>query len=125
VRGELVGRARVQEWVRELGERPAAGDMAELIRSRAAVSDDLAVCFATSTAGEDSGAWRIEELYRPTPEEAERFLDALGATDEHKRAAAEALRFNRTGTVLRVRLEEGVVVSADVQRNNSPKPVAA
>jgi hypothetical protein len=125
VRGELVGRARVQEWVRELGERPAAGDMAELIRSRAAVSDDLAVCFATSTAGEDTGEWRIEELYRPTPEEAERFLDALGATDEHKRATAEALRFRREDTVLRVRLEGGVVVSADVERNNSPKPVAA
>jgi hypothetical protein len=99
--------------------------MAELIRSRAAVSDDLAVCFATSTAGEDTGEWRIEELYRPTPEEAERFLDALGATDEHKRATAEALRFRREDTVLRVRLEGGVVVSADVERNNSPKPVAA
>ena len=67
VRGELVGRARVEEWMRELGERPAAGDMAELIRSRAAVSDDLAVCFATATAGADTGSWRVEELHRPTP----------------------------------------------------------
>jgi hypothetical protein len=124
VRGELVGRTRVEQWVRELGERPAAGDMAELIRSRAAVSDDLAVCFATSTAGEASGTWRVEELHRPTPEEAERFLDACGAGDEHKRAAAEALRFTREGTLLRVRLEDGAVVSAEVLRS-SPTPVAA
>jgi hypothetical protein len=125
VRGELVGRTRVEQWVRELGERPAAGDMAELIRSRAAVSDDLAVCFATSTAGPASGDWRIEELYRPTPDEADRFLEACGADEEHKRAAAEALRFTRDGTLLRVRLEEGAVVSVEVLRNSSPKPVAA
>jgi hypothetical protein len=125
VRGELVGRARVEEWVRELGERPAAGDMAELIRSRAKVSDDLAVCFATSTAGKDTGNWRVEELHRPTPEEAERFLTACGAGDEHKRAAAEALRFSREGTVLTVRFENGAVVSASVVRNGSPTPVAA
>jgi hypothetical protein len=125
VRGELVGRTRVEEWVRELGERPAAGDMAELIRSRAAVSDDLAVCFATSTAGEDSGDWRIEELYNPTPDEAERFLEACGADDEHKRSVAEALRFTREGTLLRIRLENGAVVSVDVLRNSSLKSVAA
>jgi hypothetical protein len=125
VRGELVGRTRIEEWVRELGERPAAGDMAELIRSRAAVSDDLAVCFATSTAGPESGNWRIEELYRPTPDEAARFLDACGAGDEHKRAAAEALRFSHDGTLLRVRLEHDAVVSVDVLRNSSLKPVAA
>jgi hypothetical protein len=125
VRGELVGRTRVEEWVRELGERPAAGDMAELIRSRAAVSDDLAVCFATSTAGEDSGDWRIEELYNPTPDEAERFLEACGADDEHKRSVAEALRFTRDGTLLRIRLENGAVVSVDVLRNSSLKSVAA
>src|SRR5207248_2138257 len=94
LRGELVGRARVEAWVREMGERPAAGDMAELIRERAAVSDDLAVCFATSTRGEDSGNWRIEELHRPKPGEAERFLEACGATEQQKRAAAEALRFS-------------------------------
>ena len=125
VRGELVGRARVQEWVRELGQRPAAGDMAELIRSRAKVSDDLAVCFATSTSGEDTGNWRVEELHRPTPEEAERFLTACGAGDEHKRAAAEALRFSREGTVLTIRVENDVVVSANVLRNGTPAVVAA
>ena len=125
VRGELVGRTRVEEWVRELGERPAAGDMAELIRSRAAVSDDLAVCFATSNAGEDSGDWRIEELHRPTPEEAERFLDACGAGEDQKRAAAEALRFTREGTVLSVRFADGAVVSAEVLRSNRPAHVAA
>jgi hypothetical protein len=125
VRGELVGRARVEEWVRELGARPAAGDMAELIRARAAVSDDLAVCFATATAGDDSGSWRIEELYRPTAQEAERFLDACGASDEQKRKAIEALRFNSEGTRLTVRFENGAVVAADVQRNGSSKPVAA
>jgi hypothetical protein len=125
VRGELVGRARVEEWVRELGERPAAGDMAELIRARAAVSDDLAVCFATATAGDESGNWRIEELHRPTPEEAERFLEACGATDEQKHKATEALRFNREGTTLTVRLQDGAVVAADVQRNGDPTPVAA
>jgi serine phosphatase RsbU (regulator of sigma subunit) len=125
VRGELVGRARVEQWVRELGERPAAGDMAELIRSRAKVSDDLAVCFATSTAGADSGNWRVEELHRPTPDEAERFLTACGAGDEHKRAAVEALRFSREGTVLTVRFENDVVVSATVQRNGNPATVAA
>jgi len=125
VRGELVGRARVEEWVRELGERPAAGDMAELVRSRAKVSDDLAVCFATSTAGADSGNWRVEELHRPTPDEAERFLTACGAGDEHKRAAVEALRFSREGTVLTVRFENDVVVSATVQRNGNPAVVAA
>jgi chemotaxis protein histidine kinase CheA len=125
VRGELVGRARVEQWVRELGERPAAGDMAELIRSRAKVSDDLAVCFATSTAGQDSGNWRVEELHRPTPDEAERFLTACGAGDEHKRAAVEALRFSREGTVLTVRFEKDVVVSATVQRNGNPAVVAA
>jgi hypothetical protein len=125
VRGELVGRARVEEWVRELGARPAAGDMAELIRSRAKVSDDLAVCFATSTAGKDTGSWRVEELHRPTPEEAERFLDACGAGEEHKRAAAEALRFSREGTVLTVRFEGDAVVSATVLRNGSPATVAA
>jgi hypothetical protein len=125
VRGELVGRARVEEWVRELGQRPAAGDMAELIRSRAKVSDDLAVCFATSTAGKDTGNWRVEELHRPTPQEAERFLTACGAADEHKRAAAEALRFSLEGTVLKVRFENDVVVSATVQRNGNPAVVAA
>jgi len=125
VRGELVGRARVEEWVQELGERPAAGDMAELIRSRASVSDDLAVCFATSTAGPDTGSWRVEELHRPTPQEAERFLDACGAGDEHKRAAAEALRFSRENTVLSVRFENETVVSASVVRNGDPTPVAA
>jgi hypothetical protein len=125
VRGELVGRARVEEWVRELGTRPAAGDMAELIRSRAAVSDDLAVCFATSTAGEDSGNWRVEELYRPSADEAARFLDACGASAEHKRAACEALRFSREGTVLCVRFEDDAVVSAEVLRNGSPTHVAA
>jgi Stage II sporulation protein E (SpoIIE) len=125
VRGELVGRARVEQWVRELGQRPAAGDMAELIRSRAAVSDDLAVCFATSTAGPDSGSWRVEELHRPTPQEAERFLDACGAGDEHKRAAAEALRFSRENAVLSVRFENDAVVSASVARNGDPTPVAA
>jgi hypothetical protein len=125
VRGELVGRARVEEWLSELGERPAAGDMAEMIRSRAAVSDDLAVCFATSTAGPDTGSWRIEELHRPTAEEAVRFLAACGAGDEHKRAAAEALRFSHAGTMLRVRFEDGAVVSAEVSRANSPKSVAA
>jgi hypothetical protein len=111
--------------VREQGERPAAGDMAELIRARAAVSDDLAVCFATATAGDDSGNWRIEELHRPTPEEAERFLEACGATDSQKHKATEALRFNREGTTLTVRLQDGVVVAADVQRNGDPTPVAA
>ena len=125
VRGELVGRARVEEWVRELGARPAAGDMAELIRSRAAVSDDLAVCFATSTRGEDSGNWRIEELHRPKPGEAERFLEACGATEQQKRAAAEALRFSAEHAVLVVRFENDVVVAVDVTRNGSPKPVAA
>jgi hypothetical protein len=120
-----LGRARVEEWVRELGARPAAGDMAELIRERAAVSDDLAVCFATATGGPDTGSWRIEELHRPTPDEAERFLDACGAGEEHKRAAAEALRFTREGTVLTVRFENGAVVAAEVKRNGSPKPVAA
>jgi Stage II sporulation protein E (SpoIIE) len=125
VRGELVGRARVEQWVRELGERPAAGDMAELIRSRAKVSDDLAVCFATSTAGADSGNWRVEELHRPTPDEAERFLTACGAGDEHKRTAVEALRFSREGTVLTVRFENDVVVSTTVQRNGNPAVVAA
>jgi len=125
VRGELVGRARVEDGVRELGERPAAGDMAEMVRSRAAVSDDLAVCFATSTAGEDTGNWRVEELHRPTPDEAERFLEACGASDEHKRAAAEALRFTREGTLLSVRFEDNAVVSAEVLRTNNPKPVAA
>jgi hypothetical protein len=125
VRGELVGRARVEEWLSELGERPAAGDMAEMIRSRAAVSDDLAVCFATSTAGPDTGSWRIEELHSPTAEEAVRFLAACGAGDEHKRAAAEALRFSHAGTMLRVRFEDGAVVSAEVSRANSPKSVAA
>jgi hypothetical protein len=125
VRGELVGRARVEDWVRELGERPAAGDMAEMVRSRAAVSDDLAVCFATSTAGEDTGDWRVEELHRPTPDEAERFLEACGASDEHKRSAAEALRFTREGTLLSVRFENDAVVSAEVLRTNSQKPVAA
>jgi hypothetical protein len=125
MRGELVGRARVEEWVRELGERPAAGDMAELIRSRAAVSDDLAVCFATATAGDDSGSWRVEQLHRPTAQEAERFLDACGASDDQKRKAIEALRFNNEGTTLTVRFEDGAVVAADVQRNGSPTPVAA
>jgi hypothetical protein len=125
VRGELVGRARVEEWMRELGERPAAGDMAELIRSRAAVSDDLAVCFATATAGPDTGDWRVEELHRPTPQEAERFLEACGAGDEHKRAAAEALRFSRENTVLCVRFENDAVVTASVVRNGSSTPVAA
>jgi hypothetical protein len=125
VRGELVGRARVEQWVRELGERPAAGDMAEMIRSRAAVSDDLAVCFATSTAGEDSGIWRVEELHRPTPDEAERFLEACGASPEHKRTACEALRFSREGTVLSVRFQDETVVSAEVLRNGSPTTVAA
>jgi hypothetical protein len=125
VRGELVGRARVEEWVGELGERPAAGDMAELIRSRAAVSDDLAVCFATATAGPDTGSWRVEELHRPTPQEAERFLDACGAGDEHKRAAAEALRFSRENAMLCVRFENDAVVTASVVRNGSSTPVAA
>jgi hypothetical protein len=125
VRGELVGRARVEEWVSELGARPAAGDMAEMIRERAAVSDDLAVCFATSTAGEDSGNWRVEELHRATPDEAVRFLEACGASEEHKRTAAEALRFTREGTILTVRFENDVVVSADVLRNSSQKAVAA
>jgi Stage II sporulation protein E (SpoIIE) len=125
VRGELVGRARVEQWVRELGERPAAGDMAEMIRSRAKVSDDLAVCFATSTAGQDSGSWRVEELHRPTPQEAERFLDACGAGEEHKRAAAEALRFSREGSILTVRFENGAVVSASVAPNGNPTVVAA
>ena len=125
VRGELVGRARVEQWVRELGERPAAGDMAEMIRSRAAVSDDLAVCFATSTAGEESGDWRVEELHRPSPEEAERFLDACGASPEHKGTACEALRFSREGTVLCVRFQDDAVVSAEVLRNGSPTTVAA
>jgi hypothetical protein len=125
VRGELVGRARVEQWVRELGERPAAGDMAEMIRLRAAVSDDLAVCFATSTAGDDSGDWRLEELHRPSPEEAERFLDACGASPEQKRTACEALRFSREGTVLCVRFQDDAVVSAEVLRNGNPTPVAA
>lgn len=125
VRGELVGRARVEEWVSELGARPAAGDMAEMIRSRAAVSDDLAVCFATSTAGEDTGSWRVEELHRPTPDEAVRFLEACGAGDEQKRTAAEALRFTREGMILTVRIEDDAVVSAEVLRTNSPKTVAA
>jgi hypothetical protein len=125
VRGELVGRARVEEWVRESGARPAAGDMAEMIRSRAAVSDDLAVCFATSTAGEDSGNWRVEELHRPTPDEAVRFLEACGASEEQQRTAAEALRFTREGTLLSVRFENDAVVSAEVLRTNSSKPVAA
>jgi chemotaxis protein histidine kinase CheA len=125
VRGELVGRARVEEWVGELGERPAAGDMAELIRSRAAVSDDLAVCFATATAGPDTGSWRVEELHRPTPQEAERFLDACGAGDEHKRAAAEALRFSRENAVLCVRFENDAVVTVSVVRNGNSTPVAA
>jgi hypothetical protein len=125
VRGELVGRARVEEWVRELGARPAAGDMAEMIRSRAAVSDDLAVCFATSTAGEDTGNWRVEELLTPSPDEAERFLEACGASAEQKRAACEALRFSHEGTVLCVRFQDDAVVSAEVLRNGSPKPVAA
>jgi hypothetical protein len=125
VRGELVGRARVEEWVRELGARPAAGDMAELIRARAAVSDDLAVCFATATAGDESGNWRVEELHRPTAQEAERFLDACGASDEQKRNAIEALRFNSVGTKLTVRFENGAVVAADVQRSGSSKSVAA
>jgi hypothetical protein len=111
--------------VRELGERPAAGDMAELIRSRAAVSDDLAVCFATATAGDDSGSWRVEQLHRPTAQEAERFLDACGASADQKRKAIEALRFNNEGTTLTVRFEDGAVVAADVQRNGSPTPVAA
>jgi hypothetical protein len=99
--------------------------MAELIRARAAVSDDLAVCFATATAGDESGDWRIEELHRPTPEEADRFLDACGATDEQKHKALEALRFNREGTTLTVRFQDGAVVAADVQRNGNPTPVAA
>ena len=122
VRGELVGRARVEEWMRELGERPAAGDMAELIRSRAAVSDDLAVCFATSTAGADTGSWRVEELHRPTPQEAVRFLDACGAGDEHKRAAAEALRFSRENAVLVVRFENDAVVSASCAQRAARRP---
>jgi hypothetical protein len=99
--------------------------MAELIRSRAAVSDDLAVCFATATAGPDTGDWRVEELHRPTPQEAERFLEACGAGDEHKRAAAEALRFSRENTVLCVRFENDAVVTASVVRNGSSTPVAA
>ena len=99
--------------------------MAEMIRSRAAVSDDLAVCFATSTAGADSGNWRVEELHRPTPEEAERFLDACGASEEHKRAAAEALRFSNENTVLTVRFADDAVVSASVVRNGNSTPVAA
>jgi hypothetical protein len=124
-RGELVGRARVEEWVREMGARPAAGDMAELIRTRAAVSDDLAVCFATSTAGPDTGSWRIEELNSPTPAEAERFLVACGAGDDLRGAVAEALRFTHAGTVLSVRFEDDRVVSADVAPSGKPAPVAA
>ena len=123
VRGELVGRARVEQWFRELGERPAAGDMAELIRSRAAVSDDLAVCFATATAGEDSGDWRVEELQHPSAQEAERFLAACGASPAQIKQAVEPLRFSPAGTTLRVRLQDGAVVSAEVER--SPTPVAA
>jgi hypothetical protein len=99
--------------------------MAELIRSRAAVSDDLAVCFATSTAGADSGSWRVEELHRPSPPEAERFLEACGATDEQRRAAAEALRFSHDNAVLTVRFEDNVVLSASVVRNGNSTPVAA
>jgi hypothetical protein len=125
LRGELVGRARIEEWVREMGERPAAGDLAEMIRERAAVSDDLAVCFATATAGEDSGSWRIEELHRPTPEEAERFLEACGADDAQRRTVAEALRFASTSSMLSVRFENGSVVSAEIVRESSPHIVAA
>ena len=77
------------------------------------------------TAGPDTGSWRVEELHRPTPEEAERFLDACGAGPEHKRATAEALRFSREDTMLRVRFENDAVVSASVVRSGDPTPVAA
>jgi hypothetical protein len=99
--------------------------MAELIRSRAAVSDDLAVCFATSTAGPDTGSWRIEELNSPTPAEADRFLVACGAGEDVRGPVAEALRFTHEGTVLSVRIEDDRVVSAGVAPSEKPAPVAA
>jgi hypothetical protein len=125
LRGELVGRARIEQWVRELGERPAAGDLAEMIGSRAAVSDDLAVCLATATAGPDTGSWRIEELHAPKAAEADHFLEACGADDAQRAAAAESLRFTSEGAVMTVRIEDDRVVSVDVKRPASSAPVAA
>ena len=54
-----------------------------------------------------------------------RLIDQSPSGEEHKRAAAEALRFPRGNTVLSVRFENDAVVSASVVRNGDPTPVAA
>jgi hypothetical protein len=113
----LVGREQLTDWLRELGPSASAQRVVELVRERAAVTDDVAVCVAHGRRGADTGSWRVEELHLAGGDadagEAERFLSACAVADGD-RAKALAAVAAAGGAVVRVRLEDGVPATVTV-----------
>jgi Stage II sporulation protein E (SpoIIE) len=128
---ELVGRDQLAAWLEELGPDASAEGLVRLITSRAAVTDDLAVCVARGRAGADSGAWRVEELHLTGGDaargEADRFLAACGIGTLRREETLSDLALALAGgqTVIRVRIEDGEPTSIVTAFGPHPAGIAA
>ena len=83
----ILGRPRLGDIVAELGSRTTAADLLERVADEARlVTDDMATCLLSPTAGVTAGGFRMEQLELGADEldtnTARRFLEACGVTGE-------------------------------------------
>jgi hypothetical protein len=119
--GELIGRLRLAEIIRELGPEGTAAEVLDRVAAKADhVSDDMAACmFRVSDGPPVPHSPRVEEIEVQEGEELEptlgRFLAACGIDDERTEHTLAAAR--RT-----VRQFGGAVVSASFQQRLANDP---
>jgi hypothetical protein len=116
--GEMYGRERLTEVLKELRPQPVALDVLQRVSKEIdQSSDDMAVCLVTVETKRAVPAFRLEELELQASEveqpHARRFLEACGVNESRIDEALAALRTTAGefgGAVLRVRVETGDTV---------------